>query len=139
MGQYFLIANLDKKELVHPHCLGAGLKLWEICASDISKVLPYLLGSEETRYEPKYLGHWFGDKIIVVGDYYKDGKLYEEVKNYKNISHELVDEFNDFIEVEEYKLPTLEQMNKEDKLGGRWNCFHCAHTQENKKLEKIEN
>jgi len=29
MGQYWLPVNLDKREFVNPHKLGAGLKLWE--------------------------------------------------------------------------------------------------------------
>lgn len=33
MGQYWLPVNLDKKEFIHPHKLGAGLKLWEQLAN----------------------------------------------------------------------------------------------------------
>ena len=33
MGQYWMVVNLDKKEYVNPHKLGAGLKLWEQLAS----------------------------------------------------------------------------------------------------------
>ena len=33
MGQYWVVTNLDKKEYVHPHKLGAGLKLWEQLAN----------------------------------------------------------------------------------------------------------
>jgi hypothetical protein len=33
MGQYWLVVNLDKKEFVSPHALGAGLKLWEQLAN----------------------------------------------------------------------------------------------------------
>ena len=29
MGQYFKVLNLDKKEYLHPHCCGDGLKLME--------------------------------------------------------------------------------------------------------------
>ena len=29
MGQYWKAVNLDKREFVHPHRLGCGLKLWE--------------------------------------------------------------------------------------------------------------
>jgi len=34
MGQYFMAVNLDKKEFINPHTLGAGLKLWEILANE---------------------------------------------------------------------------------------------------------
>lgn len=33
MGQYWKLVNLDKKEYVHPHNLGTGLKLWEQLAN----------------------------------------------------------------------------------------------------------
>ena len=33
MGQYWLPVNLDKREYISPHALGAGLKLWEQLAS----------------------------------------------------------------------------------------------------------
>lgn len=33
MGQYWIPVNLDKREYIHPHKLGSGLKLWEQLAS----------------------------------------------------------------------------------------------------------
>lgn len=33
MGQYWIVVNLDKREFVHPHPLGSGLKLWEQAAN----------------------------------------------------------------------------------------------------------
>lgn len=33
MGQYWILVNLDKKEFIHPHKLGTGLKLWEQLAN----------------------------------------------------------------------------------------------------------
>lgn len=33
MGQYWYVVNIDKKEYVHPHKLGTGLKLWEQLAN----------------------------------------------------------------------------------------------------------
>lgn len=33
MGQYWLPVNLDKREFILPHALGAGLKLWEQLAN----------------------------------------------------------------------------------------------------------
>lgn len=33
MGQYWLVVNLDKKEFIDPHKLGAGLKLWDQLAA----------------------------------------------------------------------------------------------------------
>lgn len=36
MGQYWMAVNLDKKEFVHPHKLGCGMKLWEQLANQPS-------------------------------------------------------------------------------------------------------
>ena len=41
MGQYFIIVNLDKKEYIEPRLL----KLWEICANNDVRILPYLLAT----------------------------------------------------------------------------------------------
>ena len=43
MGQYFTLANLDKKEYVCPWCLGGGAKLWEWAANANGSVLTILL------------------------------------------------------------------------------------------------
>ena len=110
MGQYFLIVNLDKKEYIHPHELGSGLKLWEICANNICRVLPFLLrksnetGGGDIHKDYKNAGRWAGDRIVVIGDYDKSG-LYDKAKEeFKEISNEIRDEFNDFIGSEELIL-----------------------------------
>ena len=82
LGQYYMIVNLDKKELLHPHKLGSGLKLWEIAASNLSRILVLLLQDSDGRGggdgdidDPmisEICGRWAGDRIAIVGDY--DGK-----------------------------------------------------------------
>ena len=110
MGQYFLIVNLDKKEFIHPHKLGSGLKLWEICASNACRVLPFLLrksnetGGGDIQKEYKNAGRWAGDRIVVVGDYDESGLYDKALKEFKDISHKIKDEFNDFIQVEHLQL-----------------------------------
>ena len=94
MGQYFYIVNLDKREFLHPHKLASGLKIWEICANAHPlRVLGYLLHDR-----------WYGDKICIVGDYNSNG-LYEEcAESYKDISDEIIPEYNEFIEIPEYQI-----------------------------------
>lgn len=87
MGQYFVVCNLDKKEFVHPHKLGSGLKLWEqlaahpgtgaalivLCAS-----LPQERGGGDlavNRASKKYIGRWAGDRIAIIGDYACPGDI----------------------------------------------------------------
>jgi len=110
MGQYFLILNLDKKEYLHPHKLGSGYKLWEICANNVCRVLPFLLrksnetGGGDIRDDYPTAGRWAGDRIVVVGDYDESG-LYDLAKRFfKDISEEVKWDFNDFIGIEEMKV-----------------------------------
>lgn len=109
MGQYFVIVNLDKKECIHPHSMSCGAKLWEICANNICRVLPFLLrqsnegGGGDIQKDYKHAGRWANDRIVVVGDY-DESKLYEEASTYRDIGKEIRAEFNDFIEVDECKI-----------------------------------
>lgn len=102
MGQYFLIVNQDKQEYLHPHKLGMGLKLYEICMNPGVGVLPFLLrksseeGGGDIDKDYEWAGHWAGDRIVVVGDY-DETKLYDKAKaEYKDISVEVRREFEDF-------------------------------------------
>jgi dsRNA-specific ribonuclease len=67
MGQYFKIVNVDKKEFLHPHAFGDGLKLLEFGASGGSTMLGLavllatsngrgggdLLPEDYPKYDPK--------------------------------------------------------------------------------------
>ena len=53
---------------------------------------------------PRYAGHWAGDEIYLVGDY-DDSKLFDIAETeYHNISKELAEEYNRFVEIDERKL-----------------------------------
>ena len=86
MGQYFLLANLDKQEYVHPHHIGGLLKLWEWCANRQAGVIPYLLrkssetggGDVDDPEKLLYAGRWASDRIVLIGDY-DQSKLYDTV------------------------------------------------------------
>lgn len=67
MGEYFSIVNLDKEEFLHPHKLGSGLKFYELIGNRASGVLLYLLSPYTNDRE--YKGSWYGDRIIMTGDY----------------------------------------------------------------------
>lgn len=110
MGQYFLIVNLDKREFVDPSRLGGGLKLWEICANNVCRILPFLLrkssegGGGDIRKEYFSAGRWCGDRVVVVGDYDESGLYDLTSKEYTDISDAVRKDFNDFIEVEDLKV-----------------------------------
>lgn len=81
MGQYHLPCNLDKREYLHPHELGDGLKLMEFgCSGDgTMTALALLLAASNGRGggdfrgdDPKSLvGSWAGNRIAIIGDYYE--------------------------------------------------------------------
>lgn len=78
MGQYHIVANLDKKQTLMPHKLGCGLKLWEQVANQpgTGSALLVLLasasngaGGGDLRANSPVIGSWRGDRLVMVGDY----------------------------------------------------------------------
>ena len=80
MGQYHYLVNLDKKQVVHPHHIGNGLKLWEQiggCTSTATVLVMLLAASSKNGgrgggdFHAKHplVGSWAGDRIAFVGDY----------------------------------------------------------------------
>ena len=79
MGQYHVIVNETKKQFLHPHKLGDGLKLLEFgCSRDGTMTALALLlsvhngrgGGDFSGKDPRELvGSWAGDSIAIVGDY----------------------------------------------------------------------
>ena len=80
MGQYHYLVNLDKKQFVHPHQIGNGLKLREQAGWDYSTATALVMllaassrdggrGNGDFRAEHSLVGSWAGDRIAFVGDY----------------------------------------------------------------------
>lgn len=60
MGQYYLIANIDKEEYISPHDFDCGVKLMEFSYQ----------GNDAVNYMLKLMmDKWQGDRVYVVGDY----------------------------------------------------------------------
>lgn len=92
MGQYHLIANLDKHEFLNPWDMGEVAKLmeWGYGSGTMLTALTILLAVSNGRgggdYHPneqdeslsEWVGRWGGDRIAVVGDYAEDGDLAPE-------------------------------------------------------------
>jgi len=110
VGQYFRLVNLDKKEYVDPWAIGGLGKLWEWCANNQCRVIPFLLrkssqgGGGDIHKDYKYAGRWAGDRIVLVGDYDESGLFDKVEEEFREISEELAKEFNDFIELELYQV-----------------------------------
>jgi len=81
MGQYYYVVNLDKKQYLHPHRMGDGLKLMEFGSSADGTMmgLAVLLadgngrGGGDLRSDHPIIGSWAGDRIVIAGDYADDG------------------------------------------------------------------
>ncbi|MBI3852722.1 MAG: hypothetical protein HY298_20910 [Verrucomicrobia bacterium] len=80
MGQYLYLINLDKKQVVHPHQIGNGLKLHEQIGWRYStSTAPVMLlassskdggrGGGDFHAKHPLVGSWAGDRIAFVGDY----------------------------------------------------------------------
>jgi hypothetical protein len=126
MGQYFAAINTDKKEYVCPWCVGGGAKLWEWAANPSGAIFTMLLRKSDEGGGGDYYGYhrgcseggaitcavnpvvgrWAGDRVALVGDY-DSSLLWSDVydkKAFRNISRELVETWNDFIEIDRLKL-----------------------------------
>lgn len=93
MGQYFIIVNHTKREWLHPHRFGDGLKFKEFCgsASGVLAGLAHLL-----LHKPDSSGvyaRWSdGDDIAIVGDEWS-GEVYEMAMDcYKDVSFDVITE-----------------------------------------------
>jgi len=119
MGQYYYVVNLTKKEFLHPHKLGDGLKLQEqLNSTGGTMAALYLLltcsngrgggdvfapatDAELTMRVEEMVGRWAGDAIAIVGDYAEDadlppkheaGNIYERCRKgeFRDISDEIL-------------------------------------------------
>ena len=109
MGQYHVLVNLDKKEVVTPHGLGLGLKQWEHIGTEgsLPDAMYVLTMTSPARGggdlpETGISGRWAGDRVLIVGDYTEDsdlpsypnfGKVYGESDNWNDITDFVADAF----------------------------------------------
>ena len=102
MGQYYYIVNCDKKQYLHPHKFGDGLKLLEFgCSSDGTMTgLAVLLadgngrGGGDLHSKNPIIGSWAGDRIVIAGDYADPGKFIPKGMNkrlYEKVLKEMYD------------------------------------------------
>ena len=123
MGQYFLIANTEKKEYISPHDLGSGAKMAEIMGTPrVGAFLMFLLGNSDgkgggdlqsnDRERPKhqsemdYFGHWANNRIEIIGDYDSSQK-YDKIRNeYTKVPQSAIEEYNStrFAEYDGYSI-----------------------------------
>ena len=80
MGQYHYLINLDKRQVVHPHEIGNGLKLHEQIGWPYATATALVMllaasssgggrGGGDFRALHPLVGAWAGDRIAFIGDY----------------------------------------------------------------------
>lgn len=96
MGQYWYAVNATKKEYLHPHRFGDGLKMYEFGASGggTMQALAMLLAEPESMGDgggdfpliPELTGRWAGDDVRMVGDYGRSGAYVTAADEYEELS-----------------------------------------------------
>lgn len=125
MGQYHWPVNLTKREFIHPHKFGDGLKLleWGDSCSGTALGLVILLAASNGRgggdlHVPTdhpesealgrcIIGRWAGDEIAVLGDYAK--RL--DVPDHEELLDLWMDEDgfeNHFVDISEHVLKVID-------------------------------
>ena len=105
MGQYHKLINITKKEYIVGHDIGINLKHYEQIGfegsmADVLYCLMIAQGDDKRGGGDvsghKLIGHWTGDQVAIVGDYYEEKKdnpkyrnlyhIVDDDRHYKNIS-----------------------------------------------------
>ena len=105
MGQYHVLVNVDKKEVVTPHQLGLGLKQWEHLGEfngTLADALYVLTMTSPARGggdlpETAISGRWAGDSCFVYGDYTEESDLPDGI--FDQVSGKLDSEFTEIGEL----------------------------------------
>ena len=88
---------------------GTGPQMLEMDPAAPEKVFQAIAKGVAMEGEPidaapdSLVGRWAGDEVYLVGDY-DSSELYDESRGYRNISRELADTWNSFIEFKEMQL-----------------------------------
>jgi hypothetical protein len=101
---------------------GYGPQILEVTSSDtlahaVAKAVA--LEGQPVKPDPDcVVGRWAGDEVYLVGDY-DSSRLYQESYGYRNISRELVEAWNSFIDIKDMRL----------KCNPQCDCASFAETQ----------
>ena len=87
MGQYFIAVNRTKRQWLHPHRFGDGMKLKELMGSADGLLAGLgLLLTPEAGWNDEIVGSWAGDDVSIVGDYGSSGLYAEAMDSHKDVS-----------------------------------------------------
>jgi len=127
MGQYHKPFNLDKKQKLHPHKFGCGLKLAEQMGGGVTDALLILLaasngrGGGDFQDESPLIGSWAGDRIAWIGDY-------AEADDIPGCDAEAIYQDETYEDISDQVIPILERENEAVYVGDGWRtCVFFSH------------
>ena len=145
MGQYYLIVNIDKKQFIHPHKFGDGLKLLEFGANGDGTMtgLAILLadgnnrGGGDLRSDNQVIGSWAGDRIVITGDYADKGQFVaDETTNLYAYAHEHFTDISEYVITAMCDNEGLKETLKDGSLDKTWRPdVVCAISQNGGKIK----
>ena len=104
MDQFFKAVNISKREFVCAWCLSEGARFFSWATSPHGAIFALLLRESDMDWEfnnyddPfKIAGRWAGDRVVLIGNY-DSKRLWYEAKNYLNISWDVADVWNRFVD-----------------------------------------
>jgi hypothetical protein len=116
MGQYFVIVNADKQELLDPSYFGHGYKLGDMVRGGLMGALTgltYLLalsgsiGGVELHESDPMFGRWAGDRVAIVGDYFQG--MVGDVQWETELTYNRVTDWQDgWVDISEHVLRSIE-------------------------------
>lgn len=96
VGQYYYIVNTAKRQYLHAHKFGDGLKLMEFGSSGSGTMMALAVlladgngrGGGDLHCASPLIGSWAGDPIVIAGDYADDGKHVPpaDIVAYRNVA-----------------------------------------------------
>lgn len=106
MGEYYIAVNHTKRERMHPHKFGSGLKFKEFTQSAGGFVAAFAWMMRKVKPTKAFpaVGRWAGDNVELLGDEIFPGPYDEAMAEYKDVSFEI---FKDMI-VDPYIERSLE-------------------------------
>jgi len=118
VGQYFLIANLDRKEYLNPDGFGEDIKLMAFGAGSGGTMagLAILLAISDGHRVPldggtphPIVGRWGGQRIVIIGDYFEpeDAPHIEVLNEQGSLYYNILEQGDGWVDISEHVVVTL--------------------------------
>jgi hypothetical protein len=97
LGEYYIVANPDKRQFLNSNSLGMSVKLPGMMAGPLPQILVWLLAEGAPISGGWGLaGTWAGDRIVVAGDEGPSAKVYQRANaEFRDITIEAFEDLAD--------------------------------------------